>query len=202
VAPTTAERGQLVRQKLLRAAAELIAERGWAAVSTRTLAERASVAPGLVHYHFASLQALLSEAALGGIGAAVEGLEPLLEQATTPVELLELLLGSLDQYTGEDPMSLLFTETYLAATRDADLRHKLGAFVTGFVEQLTEWLADHGVPDPRETATVLSAALDGILLRHSLNPDLTATIAAPILRRILVSAGAGRRHHRKAGDNS
>jgi len=54
-----------VRQRLLDTAAELIAERGWTAVSKRLVAERAGVAAGLVHYHFTSVQALLSAAAVG-----------------------------------------------------------------------------------------------------------------------------------------
>ncbi|HEY4018955.1 MAG TPA: TetR/AcrR family transcriptional regulator [Pseudonocardiaceae bacterium] len=202
MAPTAAERGEQVRQQLLRTAAELIAERGWTAVSTRVLAERAGVAAGLVHYHFASLPALLREAALGGIGAAVTGLDVLLEQARTPEELLGLLLGTLDQYTGHDSMSLLFTETYLAATRDEDLRRELGTFITDFVQKFARWLEDHGVPEPRQTATVLAAALDGVLLHHSLNPDLTAALAAPVLNRILApTTAAGRRRHRKAGED-
>lgn len=53
--PTAADRGREVRRKLLTAAVELIPERGWNAVSTRLLAERAGVAAGLVHYHFPSL---------------------------------------------------------------------------------------------------------------------------------------------------
>lgn len=202
MAPTAAERGERVRRQLLRTAAELVAERGWTAVSTRLLAERAGVAPGLVHYHFASLPALLREAALSAIGEAVAGLDVLLEQARTPEELLGLLLGTLDQYTGHDSMSLLFTETYLAATRDDDLRTKLGEFVTDFVQKFAHWLADHDVPDPQQTATVLAAALDGVLLHHSLNPDLTAALAAPILRRILApTPAAGRRRHGKAGED-
>jgi len=54
--PTSAERGQAVRRRLLDAAAELIPELGWSGVSTRVLAERAAVTPGMVHYHFASLR--------------------------------------------------------------------------------------------------------------------------------------------------
>ncbi|MGH3825157.1 MAG: helix-turn-helix domain-containing protein [Pseudonocardiaceae bacterium] len=52
-----ADRGRDVRLQLLSTAAQLITELGWAAVSTRILAERAGVTPGLVHYHFTSLQA-------------------------------------------------------------------------------------------------------------------------------------------------
>ena len=56
-----AVRGQEVRQRLLAAAAELIPERGWSAVSTRILADRAGVTPSVVHYHFPSVQAVLTE---------------------------------------------------------------------------------------------------------------------------------------------
>lgn len=48
MAPSPAEaRGQDVRRRL-RVAAELIPERGWAAVSTRVLADRAGVTPSVV----------------------------------------------------------------------------------------------------------------------------------------------------------
>jgi AcrR family transcriptional regulator len=42
-----------VKEALLQAAAELIAEVGWGRVSSRMVAERAGVNNALVHYHFA-----------------------------------------------------------------------------------------------------------------------------------------------------
>jgi AcrR family transcriptional regulator len=75
---TSAQRGHEVRQRLLGAAAELIAERGWAAVSTRAVADRAGLAPGLVHYHFTSVQALLSQAAIAVMHRAAAETGPLL----------------------------------------------------------------------------------------------------------------------------
>ncbi|HEY7419656.1 MAG TPA: helix-turn-helix domain-containing protein [Ktedonobacteraceae bacterium] len=52
------------RQRLLDAAAELIAECGWGQVTTRAIAERASLPHGTVSYHFQGKQELLTEAAL------------------------------------------------------------------------------------------------------------------------------------------
>ncbi|HEY3692897.1 MAG TPA: TetR/AcrR family transcriptional regulator [Pseudonocardiaceae bacterium] len=201
MAPTTAERGREVRQLLVRAATELIAERGWTAVSTRILAERAGVVPGLVHYHFASLQALLNEAAVGAMRAAIDGLGSLLDQARTPDDALDLLLGSVDQYTGQDPMSLLFTETYLAATRDPALRAEVVAVITAFLGRFAQWLDGHGVDAPEQTAAVLAAAIDGVLLHRVLNPAVTAAAVAPVLRRILTPAVTGRSRTRKAGED-
>ena len=58
------------RARLLSAASELIAERGWASVSTRDLAARAGVNPALVNYHFGGKSQLL-------IAGAIESLQTL-----------------------------------------------------------------------------------------------------------------------------
>jgi AcrR family transcriptional regulator len=97
MAETAADRGREVRRRLVQAARELVPERGWAAVSTRTVAERAGVAPGLVHYHFASLQALLAEAAVGAMRDLAGGVGALLQRARTPGELVDLLVAEVDR---------------------------------------------------------------------------------------------------------
>jgi AcrR family transcriptional regulator len=178
------ERGHQVRRRLRSAAVELIVERGWTGVSTRALAERAGVAPGLVHYHFPSLQGLLAEAAADALCAAATALRPVLEQAGTPQEAVEMLLRELDHYTGRDPVSLLFAETYLAATRDEALARMVGGLLTDFRSDLAAWLGERSVPDPAATAAVLTAAIDGILLHRAMDPAMTADMAAPVLRRL------------------
>ena len=170
----SAERGREVRRRLVAAAAELIPEVGWSAVSTRMLAERAGVATGLVHYHFASVQALLADAAVGVMRGAVEELRAILDGASTAVQMLDSMLESLDHYSGQDPTSLLFAETFLAATRDEQLRASLGHIVDEFRQLLAERLAQAGVQSPDETAAVLAAAVDGLILHRALSPGLTA----------------------------
>jgi AcrR family transcriptional regulator len=115
---TAADRGRDVRLRLLSTAAELIAELGWAAVSTRILAERAGVASGLVHYHFPSLQALLRDAALGMISDLLSAAEEIFDDARTLDAGVDMMLASLDAYTGSDPTSLQFNETYLNSAAD------------------------------------------------------------------------------------
>ncbi|ONI86454.1 TetR family transcriptional regulator [Actinosynnema sp. ALI-1.44] len=172
-----AARGRDVRQRLITAATELIVHKGWSAVSTRMLAERAGVAPGVVHYHFASLRALLTEAAIGTMRAAVTGLEP-------GQDVIAALLDPLDEYSGDDPTSLLFIETYLAATRDDELRSAISALVAEFQHRLAEWLADRAVVAPQETAAVIVAAIDGLMLHRALNPA-ARTDLRPVLRRLV-----------------
>lgn len=179
-----------MRQRLLEAAAELIAERGWTAVSTRLVAERAGVAAGLVHYHFTSVQALLSAAAVGMMRQAAGAVGPALTQARTPAEAIRALVASLDEFTGTDPTSTVFIESYLAATRDTQLRDAVAGVIAEFRTELGRWLGEHGVPDPETTAAVLGSAIDGLVVQRALDPTLTAESIAPVLTRLLVKGAS------------
>jgi AcrR family transcriptional regulator len=180
-----AERGLEVRQRLLAAAAELIPERGWTAVSTRTLAERAGVSPSVVHYHFLSLPALLRESVVSLMRRVLAELDTFLDTASTPSDAVDAMLASVDQYTGADPLSLLFIEAYLAATRDEQLREQLAAVVGSFRQRFGRWLGERGVTAPDDTAVVLTAAIDGLVLHRGLLPGPGAGSLAAVLRRLV-----------------
>jgi AcrR family transcriptional regulator len=158
----------------------------------------------LVHYHFPSVQALLAAASMEAMRAAVEDLGPVLDRASTAAQMVELLLGSLDRYPGSDPTSLLFAETFLAATRDDQLHDSLGQVVEEFRELLTGHLARVGVQAPDETAAVLAAAVDGLVLHRALGSGLTGASVAPVLRRLLLGSheqDGGRRSQRATAES-
>ncbi len=178
-------RGREVRERLLAAAAELIGERGWTAVSTRTLAQRAGVTPSVVHYHFPSVQALLREAVSAGMNAAVGELEKFLDSTDGADDLVEALLASVASYSGTDPASMLFIEAYLAATRDEVLREQIADGLRELRVSLGRRLADRGVADPEGTAAVLLAALDGVLLHRGLDGGVDGHATVAILRRLV-----------------
>lgn len=185
-------RGTDVKDRLRLAAAELIGERGWSAVTTRVLAQRAGVGPGLVHYHFDSLRALLIQAATQTLHTIVEQATGLLGPATTPEQGLSLILRELDRYPGDDPASRLVTETYLAATRDPELRRAVTDVLHLMRHHLTDWLTSNGVDSPHHTAAALAAALDGIMLHRALTPEPTSTDIEPVLARLLTRQGTHR----------
>lgn len=181
---TNAERGREVRARLIAAAQELIGELGWNAVSTRILAERADVRPGLVHYHFESLPALLRQATAEAMRPMLEGTAGLLDAAPDPADAVEALLADIDRHTGTDPTSLLFIEAYLAATRDPVLRDQMHDLMADFRGALTAALSRSGHPDAEATAILVMAVIDGFLLHKGLDPDLSTARLAPLLRRI------------------
>ncbi|WP_019871125.1 TetR/AcrR family transcriptional regulator [Salinispora oceanensis] len=190
---TSIERGRHARARLLVAARELIGELGWNAVSTRTLAERAGVRSGLVHYHFDSLQALLRHAALAEVQRMLDDTRALLAEATSPSDGVEQMLLDLDQYNGADSASLLFVETYLAATRDHELRQGMSALVADFRDSLTEALTRSGHPSPQAAASAVMALFDGFVLHKGLDPGLSAEQVAPLLRRVTNTEEDGER---------
>ncbi|MEU6249631.1 TetR/AcrR family transcriptional regulator [Glycomyces sp. NPDC047010] len=188
--PTNAERGTAARTKLLAAAGELIGEIGWNAVSTRVLAERADMRPGLVHYHFESLQALLRQAALEAMEGMLAGTAELLTATDDPADAVDAMLAELDRYTGADPASLLFIEAYLAATRDPVLHERMQALVHRFRGGVAAALARTGHPAPEAAAVLVMAVFDGFLLHKGLDPALSAASIAPLLRRVTDTPGA------------
>jgi hypothetical protein len=83
-------------------------------VSERIPADRA----GVVHQHFTSIQGVPSDAAIIAMRQVLAATD--ITSATTPAAVVEAMLASVAQYDGIDPVPLLFTETYLAASRTSD----------------------------------------------------------------------------------
>ncbi|MBX6169598.1 MAG: TetR family transcriptional regulator [Thermobispora bispora] len=197
MAEASADRGRTTRQRLLGAAAALIAEAGWGGVSTRMVAERAGVAPGVVHYHFASLPDLLIAASTGVARAMVEELTRRLTEQPDPETGVEWLLGELSRYTGTDPASLLLVEMYLAAARLPELRDLLHEMIADCRARIASWLRDRGhAGDAEATAAVLLAAVDGLVLHRGLDPGLDLAALAGPLRAMV------RTHRHEEGDEA
>jgi AcrR family transcriptional regulator len=185
------ERGRSTRAAVLDAAADLVGELGWGRVSTRAVADRAGVKPGLVHYHFASQQELLAEAATGRIAAvAAEGLAAL-EDAADLRAGLALLLESVAHLDPTDPLHLLMSETYLAASRDPALARTFRAVLADFRAGLVGWLVSRGVPSGSAgaSAALLTAVLDGIALHRALDPELAPPDVDALLRTLTTTEG-------------
>ncbi|TDD01978.1 TetR/AcrR family transcriptional regulator [Nonomuraea deserti] len=186
MASTSAERGRATRQRLLDAAVTLVPEVGWGGVTTRLVAERAGVAPGVVHYHFASVTDLLVAAGLAFTGGLLDSLADELRARPRIGEAVDWLLGELSRYGGTDPASLLVVEMFLASTRLPELRERLAGQIAAFRSHVAAWLAETGYQgDAPTAAAMLAAALDGVILHRSLDPDLDVAAMAGPLRSML-----------------
>ncbi|WP_026197082.1 TetR/AcrR family transcriptional regulator [Sciscionella marina] len=180
----TAGRGRATRERLLTAAVELVGELGWSGVTTRLVAERAGVNPGLVHYHFSSVAELLSQACGGYVRRLLDETAAALTAHDDIEAGMHWLLDELCRYSGHNSASLPLVEAFLAAGRDPLLRTELAAVLADFRGCVGDWLRAHGKHDQAEPiAALLGAALDGLALHGSVDPDFDIrSVAGPLCR--------------------
>ena len=183
---------QQTRSRLLRAAAELIAEQGWGAVRTRAVAERAGLPHGAVSYHFRGKQELLTEAALNTFAQAFPLADFAGEQATPP-DLVELIQGWLTGAEAADPVVAgVGIEAMLQAERDPVLRRRLAELMRRYREALTDVVRDSqrrktttAPTDATGLAALLAALGDGLFLHARIDPELDTEAALRALRDLL-----------------
>lgn len=98
------------RAELLRAAARLFVEKGFAATTTRDIAEAVGMRSGSPFYHFRSKQELLKEAMIDGLEAGRARIAAAISGVTDPEQRLRLLvrthLGTLLEGDCNSPMLL------------------------------------------------------------------------------------------------
>lgn len=171
--PDAAEpsRGARRRDQLVGAGLSLLAEKGWSGLTARAVAGRAGTHPGLVHYHFGGLPALKRAVAAA---AALEAFEPVLV-ALTSADSWSAGLAAVVRPAAEhsDPRTARISAELIAASlQDAavgDLMRRTLADARG---RLVPWLAGTGAEHPEGLATLLVAALDGLVLHRLLDPAL------------------------------
>lgn len=159
---------------LVRAAQQLIAEDGWAAATTRRVAERAGVRPGVVHYHVGAIDDLRRRAVLTGVRELFAA--PLAEGGDPVATLLDALAA----LPNDDTRLRLLHESLPAAGHDEELREGLVELLGQFRAVLAQRLGDA----PPDVAALVSVAVDGYLLQRTLDPDLDHRPIAHALARL------------------
>jgi AcrR family transcriptional regulator len=182
-APSTAS----TSQRLIAAAQALIAEDGWASATTRKVAARAGVNPGLVHYHVGSIEALRRTAILDGIRVSFAATSAAIERADSATEVVDAVGTMLREVSGEDPHVRLLHESLVASMHDVEIRSAIAALLAQFRATTTARLETTMAPDPTATAATIVAVIDGAILQRSIDPSLDVE---PIIRGLRSLLGA------------
>ncbi len=170
------------RDRLLAAAAEEIAQVGWDAARTRSVAARAGVNPGVVHYHFESMEALLLEAASRAMMAAVEGPAAVLLDEPRFVTAVAESLRLLTEMDMTGPQGRILFEIMVQSQRRPDVERMISQVLAGYREALVDRVrrdVDAGelpaAVDPVGMAQLVAALLDGVALHRYVDPDVDFT---------------------------
>ncbi|MEV7602631.1 TetR/AcrR family transcriptional regulator [Kitasatospora sp. NPDC089797] len=181
-APPTGK-GQETRERIVRAAARLMFERGVAGTSTPAIREAAGVSSSQIYHYFADKQALTRAVIEHQTQAIVGGQEQLLGR----LDSLDALRAWRDavvatqralHYTGGCPLASLASEL---VDHEPDARTALAAAFTrwsGAIRDGLRRMVDRGAlgpeADPDTLALALLAALQGGLLLGQTQRDSTA----------------------------
>jgi AcrR family transcriptional regulator len=168
IAGVTAEE---TRERLVAAAARVVADHGFDGARVGEIAREAGVTTGAIYAHFRSKDELLAEAAEGG-GAAELGAWFADVDASDVLGLLRGLARRLGRPTRRGDGSLL-VEAAVAARRDPEVARRLGREVAGREHALAGLLdaaADAGAVDRSLPASgvarlALTLALGSLLVR-------------------------------------
>jgi AcrR family transcriptional regulator len=165
-------REERTRDRLIQATIEVIAERGWGGVSTRVVAERAGINPGVVHYHFDSIDDLRRRAVLHALADLFDAALAT-SRDLTPRQIVEATVRATTEL-GPNRTLLLF-EAMPPTARDPLMQRDLADLLRRFRGALAERIRTcHPRPlaEPEVLAAVIAATLDGLLLHLIADPEL------------------------------
>ncbi|MFI1653363.1 TetR/AcrR family transcriptional regulator [Streptomyces sp. NPDC020472] len=168
---TKAERALETRERILRAACEVIADIGFENVSMRKVAEHAGVSKALLHYHFDTREKLFAEAmthSFAQTGTDLDGGDADVPAGVLLARIVRTMLPT-DEELRQDWK--LWQELWARAQRDDAARH----LAVDLYDQLHAWVADaveRGVAsgefapcDVAAISTLILALCDGLGIR-------------------------------------
>jgi AcrR family transcriptional regulator len=184
--------GEATRAAIVNAAVDVVAKQGWSGLAGRTVARRAGVSPGVLHYHFASIDALEREVAAYAMGAVLMPAAARLLNAESVVEGLEAAVATALGGDRDNRESKVMFVALVRAMHNRGLAVELRGALAQFRDVLELRLAAaqrEGMVgahfSPRGAAMLLAALLDGIVAHHLLDPELDLSAAGPALRSLV-----------------
>jgi AcrR family transcriptional regulator len=168
------------QRRLVEAAAEVFAERGFAGASLEAISKRAGYTRGAFHWYFSSKDELLVAVLRERLARRIEATDDTVMQAEGPLAFNRVQR----QQAGRVPSaerrqwSLLMLEFWLHAVRQPDLRKEgarlkadLRAAMTKQVERLLDSVSAEPPLAPDLLASALIALEDGFALQELLDPE-------------------------------
>jgi AcrR family transcriptional regulator len=192
--PSGDRRGEETRRRLVQATIEVVAERGWEAVTTRQIADRAESNQALINYHFGSKDGLLRAALEAALREGFQAPLQAMLDAPSFVEGCAALIGEMAAMDQAEPIVRFSMEAMARAPRDEEMRRIMADVLAELrdvlVRGITAAQARGEIPanvDPVGTAMLLGSIFDGLGLHLLIDPSLDAATAASAVRTLLTN---------------
>jgi AcrR family transcriptional regulator len=170
------QNSRLSRERILEAATELFAQKGYAGTGVDQLAAHSGIAKTAIYYHFGNKAGLLAAALERASSAWIAGIDQASRQAGDWPSRLDRALAGMRALLEEKPwifnlMQILALEL---AKEKPDIRETLRSIVRRAREAIVVGMRDAlgvEVPDAEGVAKVLLGSLDGISMGHQIDPE-------------------------------
>jgi AcrR family transcriptional regulator len=163
------------RAELLEAARKVVLERGLANTRVADIAKATDVSGGLIHYHFATKDILLTEMMRQASTDDIRKLHEIADSPGTAVARLDAVLHFYVPDADDDNSGwVLWLEAWASSVRESALRNIVGELDGAWLAVMERVIRD-GVragefvcDDPAAAAERLDALLDGFAIRYTL----------------------------------
>jgi AcrR family transcriptional regulator len=192
----TRRSAELRLDALLRIAADVIVERGFARTRTADVAAAAGVSPSLVYYHFPSKDAMLTQAFAYVAEQDLARMQAVIESTATPPEKLGKLLRYLAP-TGRSKSWAIWIDGWSEAMRVPELEKVSRRMDLRWKEAITEVIqagaADGSFrcEDPAGAAWRINAVIDGLAVQLTVHDKVLSRKQAADWSRLAAAREVG-----------
>jgi AcrR family transcriptional regulator len=159
------------RERILGAALEVFAEKGYEAASISDVTARAGVSRGLVSYYFASKHQLAAEL----LDRWLDGIAAILSLEGTPDQRLAGIIdGALMAASATLPVQRLAISLMMQPSTHgvfAEVETEKSPRMSQVEDAIRQVFADRGAPDPAVEEMLLRATLEGITVKLAIYPE-------------------------------
>ncbi|MER7128738.1 TetR/AcrR family transcriptional regulator [Streptosporangium saharense] len=163
------------RAELLEAARRVVLERGLASTRVADIAKATNVSGGLIHYHFATKDDLITEMLRSTSGSEIQRLREIAAEPGGAVERLDRVLRFYIPASRSDQSWILWLDAWAVGVREAHVRTILleleGAWIEILAEVISQGAAtgEFTCDDPQGAAERIDGMLDGLVVRYTLH---------------------------------
>lgn len=173
------------KQKIIAAAARVMAEKGYEKASIKDIAREADITPGLVHYYFQNKEEILSDLLLQASNQYTRDMQSL--QQSVPVEHISqaALREPKDRVHNQPEWYKLRYELFAIGLRNPALAEGVNHILENARRGIADILASL-FPENKDNdamAAILLACFDGLALQKLLQPEFDLDHAYAVLEK-------------------
>jgi AcrR family transcriptional regulator len=171
-----AEQADQRRAELLEATRKVVLERGLANTRIADIAKSINVSGGLIHYHFATKEELITAMLRATLDIEGARLAELVAGPGTAIDRLDRVLRYYIPESRSDQSWLLWIDAWNTALREPAVSEIMLDLESAWLAALTRVLAEgtesgeFSCADPAASAERIDAMLDGLIIRYTLHP--------------------------------